>query len=181
MGLFDYVSVNDPRFVCSEGHDMRGEQFQTKDLGCTMGDASIGASLIVRDGGWGDTLPQPFTGEIEIYTDCPMCPAFVQAETFNVHPVGVEFTVVVECDAVVRITRTSPTSAEQIAEAPTLRYMPNCRGPMSHEDACKRKMDHKFMPWDPIPVVSDEVRAAQQAWSDELDAMRAKYTKAVKP
>jgi hypothetical protein len=32
MGLYDTVKVSDPRFVCSEGHDLSDEEFQTKDL-----------------------------------------------------------------------------------------------------------------------------------------------------
>ena len=47
MGLFDTVTVRDPRFVCSEGHDLSDEEFQTKDLGCTMGSATIGFAAIV--------------------------------------------------------------------------------------------------------------------------------------
>lgn len=41
MGLFDYVTVRGPSFVCSEGHDLSGEEFQTKDFGCEMGQVFI--------------------------------------------------------------------------------------------------------------------------------------------
>lgn len=173
MGLFDYVSCDHPAFVCSDGHDLRREEFQTKDLGCTMGGASIGETHIdIRDGGYGDPVALPFSGTIEVYADCPRCPAFVQDETFNLHPVGVAFDVVVVADRIVSVARTSKSSAEQIAEAPTLDYMPNCRGPMNREDAQKRHMDRKFFPWDPVPVVSDEVKERQRAWSERVARWR---------
>lgn len=174
MGLFDYVSVTGDVYRCSEGHDLCDEEFQTKDLGCTMGDASIGSHIDIRDGGWGDTQPRPFSGTIEIYAECRRCPAFVQAETFNTHPVSVDFSVEILDDEVKKVTRTSKTSAEQIAEAPTLEYMPNCRGPMSHADAKRRLIDRKFFPWDPAPVVDEETKERQRAWRERLDGMRRK-------
>lgn len=179
MGLFDYVSVAGPEFRCSEGHDLSGEEFQTKDLGCTMGYASIGKRISISDGGWGETQPSPFTGAIEIYTDCKRCPVFVQDETFNMHTVCVEFAVVVVADKVERVTMTSKSSAEQIAEAPTLEFMPGCRGPMNYEDAHRRHVfDRKFFPWDPVPAVNDETREKQRQWRERIDAMRAKYNRA---
>src|SRR5688500_9315610 len=107
MGLFDYVSVDHPAFVCSEGHDLSDEEFQTKDLGCTMGGAHIGATRIsIQDGGWGETQPVPFSGTIEVYASCTRCPAFVQNETFNTHPVSVEFSVEIANNQIVSVTRT---------------------------------------------------------------------------
>lgn len=174
MGLFDYVHCDRPEFVCSEGHDLRDEEFQTKDLGETMGSASIGNTITIYDGGYGDTQPSPFSGTIEIYATCRRCPAFVQAETFNTHPVSVEFAVEIRDDKVMSVVRTSKSSAEQIAEAPTLEYMPNCRGPMSYEDAKRRQVDRAFFPWDPQPVVSDEAKERQRAWSERRAKWRRK-------
>jgi hypothetical protein len=174
MGLFDYVHFDRPEAICSEGHDLRDEEFQTKDLGETMGSASIGDGISIHDGGYGDTQSRPFSGTIEIYATCRKCPAFVQAETFNTHPVSVDLAVEIRDDKVVSVTRTSASSAEQIAEAPTLEYMPNCRGPMSYEDAKKRQMDRKFFPWDPQPIVSDEVKEKQRAWLEGLAKWRRK-------
>lgn len=177
MGLFDRVAVSRPEFQCSEGHDLTGAEFQTKDLGETMGYAEIDDRITIRDGGWGDTQQSPFSGTIEIYTDCEMCPAFVQDTTFNLHPTCVEFTVEIERDVVRKITRTSKTTAEQIAEAPTLDYMPSCRGPMSHEDARKRHMDRKFFPWDPVPTVDDATKERQRVWSERVASYRTKVAK----
>ena len=60
MGLFDYVYVDDPAFVCSEGHDLNGREFQTKDLGCTMGHAKVsGGGIVLTDGGYGDPPKRP--------------------------------------------------------------------------------------------------------------------------
>ena len=42
MGLFDYVRVSDPRFVCSEGHDLSDCEFQSHDFGEMMGTCSKG-------------------------------------------------------------------------------------------------------------------------------------------
>jgi hypothetical protein len=172
VGLFDYVECDRPEFVCTEGHDLRGEEFQTKDLGETMGSAHIGDRLDLRDGGWGESMSRPFSGTIEVYANCRRCPAFVQAETFNTHPVGVMFDVEIADDVVVKVTRTGKTSAEQLAEAPTLDYMPGCRGPMSYEDAKRRQMDRKFFPWDPVPVVDDETKERQRAWRERIDSWR---------
>lgn len=174
MGLFDYVSCDHPAFVCSEGHDLRDEEFQTKDLGCTMGSASIGNGIDIRDGGWGETQPRPFTGTIEVYTDCKKCPAFVQNETFNMHPVSVEFDVQIVADDVVSIKRTSAATAEQLAQAPRLDYMPDCRGPMKYEDAYRRHIDRKFFPWDPVPVVDDETKERQRLWGERIAQWRRK-------
>lgn len=172
MGLFDRVYCNRPEFVCSEGHDLSDAEFQTKDLGETMGSATIDDRFDFNDGGWGDPIARPFTGDIEVYSDCHQCPAFVQAETFNLHPVSVEFVVRVESDAVVLVTRTSASTVEQIEQAPKLDYMPNCRGPMSYEDAQKRHMDRKFFPWDPVPIVDEETKGRQAAWKERLAKWR---------
>src|SRR5690554_3336352 len=106
-----------------------------------MGSAYIGRRISIRDGGWGDTQPCPFSGTIEVYTNCRECPVFVQNETFNLHPVSVEFTVEIVNDEVRSVTRTSKSSAEQIAEVPTLEYMLDCRGPFDYRTANKRHID----------------------------------------
>lgn len=174
MGLFDYVYCDHPAFVCSEGHDLRDREFQTKDLGCTMGSAEIGRRISIRDGGWGDTQPSPFSGTIKVYTSCHECPVFVQNETFNLHPVSVAFTVEIVNDEVRSVTRTSKSSAEQIAEAPTLDYMPDCRGPFDYSTANKRSIDRKFFPWDPVPVVDEATKERQRAWSERVAQWRRK-------
>jgi len=77
MGLFDYVNVNDPRFACSNGHDLNAEEFQSKDFGCEMGQVRIDngclSSRAVHLG-----LPAADGDKVEIYCICRQCPAFVQ-------------------------------------------------------------------------------------------------------
>jgi hypothetical protein len=174
MGLFDYVTVSGPAFVCSEGHDLSGEEFQTKDLGCTMGDAEIGDRIEIHDGGYGDSVDRPLTSTIEIYCSCRKCPALVQAETFNTHATSVEFEIKIADDIVVAVQRTSETTAEQMASGIREPYMHECRGPMSYEDAKKRQRDGKFFPWDPVPVVDDEAKEAQRKWRADLDEWHVK-------
>lgn len=178
MGLFDYVYCHGPEFVCSEGHDLSGEEFQTKDLGCTMGSAKIGGGWFShRDGGWGDSPPKPMRGEVEIYCSCPLCPVFVQAETFNIVSATVEFSVVIENDRVTSVRRISPSTAEFIEKEPSERYMGGCRGPMSLADAKSRRDASKFFPWDPAPAVSKEAAEAQRAHRESLEAHRKRWAK----
>ena len=135
MGFYDTVHVTSPLFVCSEGHDMRGEQFQTKDLGETMGHATIGTKLELDLGDWNAPVASLFTGTIDIYTSCRQCPAFVQAKTWNVLDAWVEFEVTIAADVVTNVWRRSPSTAEWIASKPTTPYMADAYGPMPHAEA----------------------------------------------
>lgn len=136
MGCFDYVSVSDPQFKCSEGHDLSGSEFQTKDLGETMGDSSIDDGVLTyQPGRWGDPEPNPFTGTIEIYTSCQQCPAFVQNKTWNEVATWVEFSVVVKENAIRSVTMTSDPTHVQVATAKTTPYMLDAHGPMTYAEA----------------------------------------------
>jgi len=141
MGLFDTVHV-DSRFKCSEGHDLSDEEFQTKDLGCTMGDVFIGDKLSMTPGDYGYPPRFPFLGRINIYAHCEKCPAFVQAGTGNLCPTGVDFEIEIIDDVVRSFTRVSESTAEFIANEPKKPYMKGCEGPMSYQDAYKRHIDH---------------------------------------
>lgn len=121
MGLYDTVEVRDPRFVCSEGHDLGYEEFQTKDLGCTMGWSAITSNgdpsqtrLTVHSGGWGDQPRLPYLGCMYICCSCSRCPAFVQAGTGNFCPTGVEFEVEVVDNIVRAIKRVSESTADYL-------------------------------------------------------------------
>lgn len=139
MGLYDYVKCDDPRFICSEGHDLCHEQFQTKDLGCTMGESTIcDGRLTIDDGGWGESPTMPFSGVIELYCDCKQCPAFVQDGTFNLISTWVEFSATVEADLVTEVKRTSISTAEFVKSEPLKPHMRGCAGPMSYTEAYKR-------------------------------------------
>jgi hypothetical protein len=143
MGLFDYVHVHDARFVCSEGHDLRGEEFQTKDLGCTMGDSAIGADGVLdfRDGGYGDPPKMPLNETIATYCTCRKCPAFVQDGTSNLIAMGVDFEVKFEGGRAVSVTRVGATTAEWLAKTPGETWMVGCLGPMTYEEARKIHVD----------------------------------------
>lgn len=162
MGLFDYVSVSGPQFVCSEGHYLGDEEFQTKDLGCTMGSAHIGEAVEVFDGGYGDTQPNPFTDTIEIYCNCSQCPALVQYGTGNFCPTSVEFEVEVVDSKVKSVRRISMPTPEQIQHELAQPYMKDCEGPMTCAAARERHIDYP-----------QEIR---DAWREQ---MRLKW--AVKP
>lgn len=137
MGLFDYVHCKDPRFTCSEGHALDAAEFQTKDLGCTMGDSFLEADgvLAFDDGGWGDPPPMPLNATIEIYCDCRQCPALVQRGTDNLIPTGVDFAVTFVDGRATDVRRTSLATAEQLATTALKPYMAGCAGPMPYADA----------------------------------------------
>lgn len=172
MGLYDCLTCNDPRFVCSEGHHLGAEEFQTKDLGCTMGHGEIDATgtFSFLPGGWGDA---EVGTTINIYTSCRQCPAFVQAGTGNLIEMWVEFAVDLVAPAalnsaahegriapgsdplnartrfgalVVDVRRTSQPTAEQIATMPNEPYMEDAAGPMPWPEALARHQD-SFARW----------------------------------
>lgn len=142
MGLFDYVKVSGPEFKCSEGHDLSGEEFQTKDLGCTMGNATIAdGKLTTTPSDWGAPFIPGGMALIEIYCNCTRCPAFVQAKTFNLVDHGVTFKVLLEKDVVQRVERVGETSAEFVANTPKQPWMKDCRGPMLYQEAYKLHLE----------------------------------------
>lgn len=189
MGLYDDLTCEDPRFVCSEGHSLASAEFQTKDLGCTMGHATIDASgeFFYRPGEWGD----PEVGTmIEIYTDCRQCPAFVQADTGNLIDVWVQFDIEladlaeksnpdVYTGRVVSVARVSEPTAEWLATTPLKPYMQGCAGPMPWAEAQAAHMDHfrarltttpaviVDTPNGPLHVILEKARAAVAAMSPD--------------
>ncbi len=136
MGLFDYVHVEGAEFVCSEGHDLTNEEFQTKDLGCTMGSASFAdGKLTHRDGGYGDGSPRrPLLGRFYVYTACKQCPVFVQAKTGNIVDVDCTFELEFVDDVARSVKRVSKSTAEFLRDTPNETWMKDCIGPMPHSD-----------------------------------------------
>jgi hypothetical protein len=135
MGLYDHVRADREEFKCSEGHDLGGVEFQTKDLGETMGEWALGETLSGQDGGYNEPPPRPFSGRISIYASCEECPAFVQADTLNLCACWVEFEVEIVEDRVRKVARTSPTTAEWLKSEPAEPWMAGCRGPMPYPEA----------------------------------------------
>ena len=136
MGLFDTVGVHGPSFICSEGHDLSQIDFQTKDLGETLGWYSMveGGELTGEAGGYGDAV-LPMVGDVEIYADCLACPAFVQPTAGNIISCTVSFTVTLVAASVRKVVRTSPSTAEFIETTPKEPYMIGCYGPMPYAEA----------------------------------------------
>jgi hypothetical protein len=136
MGLYDHISVSGPEFVCSEGHDLSGEGFQSKDFGCTMGHVAVSADgVTMESGGWGDDVSRPLLGRFYVYGPCTQCPAFVQAKTRNIVECSVEFEVDIVDDKVRSITRISPSTPEFLADTPRQEWMRGCTGPLPYEEA----------------------------------------------
>lgn len=136
MGLFDELLCDDPRIACSEGHDLRRELFQTKDLGESMGMWRIAAGRLTGSyGGYGDPPRRPMLGRVRIYTTCRRCPAFVQAGTANLCDCPVEFEIEFVDDMVREIKRVSESTAEWLIREPKNLWMQGCVGPMSWDEA----------------------------------------------
>lgn len=156
MGLFDYVTVNDPRFVCSEGHDLSGEEFQSKDFGCMMGQVTIEngrtSSRQVYLG-----VPEADSSVVEIYATCTKCPAFVQFGTGNLAGCSVAFDVKLNGDAVESIERTSQSTSEWLAAEPARDWMHRCEGPMPYNDALELHINYG--------ILRPEHRAEFEKWA----------------
>ena len=170
MGMFDYVKVSGESFRCSEGHDLAGEAFQTKDLQCIMGTAHVDESGPFRFeyGGWGpDDFPANFSGEVEIYAGCPECPAFVQGGTLNFCDRSVDFTVRVVEGRVVKVTRHGGTLAEWVAQEQKQPWMAGALGPIPRADAYAIHSRNV-----PIPgALAEGVRKREEEWT-KRDAER---------
>lgn len=146
MGMFDYVRVSGPEFVCSEGHDLSGEEFQTKDLGCTLGYATIRSGrmhfephLIERGRSAEDY--QRFPRVISIGCTCSRCPGFVQANTGN--PVGcdVDFEVDLVYDGtVLHARRVGMSTSEWMEWVVAQPWMAGAEGPMPYTEAREMRM-----------------------------------------
>ena len=135
MGFFDYVHVSDDRFVCSEGHPLSGEEFQSKDFGCVMGSVGITDGVLSFHAGCIDEEPSPDSNEAEVYCDCKQCPAFVQDGTGNLVACWVEFRIKIEGNRVVSVERTSKPTAEWLTHEPAQDHMKDCEGPMTYAEA----------------------------------------------
>lgn len=185
MGLFDRLTCQDPRFVCSEGHHLGAEEFQTKDLGCTMGHATIDVAdlFVFEPAMWGE----PEVGTmIAIYADCTQCPAFVQAGTGNLCAAWVEFAVELAeigrkgdhyTARVNHVRRTSEPTAEWLRTEPAKPWMKGCLGPMSWDQAQSAHMDHyvrsRVVVADPAELIATIARECLAAMTpDEITHMR---------
>ena len=151
MGMYDTVIVGDG-FFCSAGHDLSNQDFQTKDLGETMGTWHLGKYLSGTPGGYGDPVDEKgFTGLISIYTSCTDCPAFVQGSTFNVIDHSVEFEVQLVAGCPVSIKMVSESVDAFIRNTPRQPWMRNAYlGPMPHRKAREISMKRFTQPGQPV-------------------------------
>ena len=142
MGLYDDVSCYREDCKCSEGHDLSGSDFQTKDLGCGMGAFVIEETLTGTPGDYGDEIKRPFLGRVSFYTTCKECPAFVQARTYNLVGMWVTFEAEIVYDKVVTFTRISPDTKDWLVNEPQQPFMDGCFGPMSYNEAYNMHIDN---------------------------------------
>jgi hypothetical protein len=166
MGMFDYYRVSGPAFVCSEGHDLTGEEFQGKSLSCTLASHKIDGDRLTLGAGYSnktEALPH-YTTTIFVGSQCPRCPAFLQAHTYNIFHTYVDFAVAVEgrTGRVLAIERCSETTAEFLRTTPLLESMAGGMGPLPCEEAERIRMENlcNARSW------TDEERAAVKAARD---------------
>jgi hypothetical protein len=138
--MFDYVKCRDSRMVCSEGHDLQDCEFQTKSLDCTMDTYYISGNEL-SPGPGAPPFSKPYLGRLEMYAECRLCPAFVQAKTSNLISCPVDFEVEVIDNKVRAITRTSPSTKEWLEATPRETWMKGCQGPMTWDEAHKLHLD----------------------------------------
>jgi len=144
MGLYDDITVADPRFVCSEGHDLSSEPFQSKDFGCAMGAVLIeNGRLKYAQGHFG--TPSPDGNTAEIYCTCRRCPAFVQFGTGNLCGCDVRFEIGITGDVVTTVTRISPATTDWLHNEPLEAFMKRCEGPMSYDEALELHVRYREM------------------------------------
>jgi hypothetical protein len=74
MGMYDTVYIHDNRMKCKNGHDMSGQDFQTKDLTNTL------STWVLKKGRLkleqhNDEVWEPVakSGVIRVYTTCDNC------------------------------------------------------------------------------------------------------------
>ena len=155
MGLFDYVTMRDPRFVCSNGHDLCGEEFQSKDFGCEMGRVLVESDRVSTHAVCLGK-PEADTAKAEIYGTCTQCPAFVQFGTGNLIGCEVSFEIDLDGDAVKSIKRTSLATNDWLRDEPLARHMNRCEGPMPYAEAeqlhihyrkCRPEHSAEFEAW----------------------------------
>lgn len=135
MGMFDYYVVAGPEFVCSEGHDLAGEEFQGKGMDCTLATHTIADGALSL--GRGQELPR-WTTTIFVGAWCSRCPVYVQAVTANqCHAGSCDFAVTVEgkTGRILAIERCSESTAEFLAAAPSREYLRGAIGPLPSDVA----------------------------------------------
>ncbi len=151
MGMFDSAYCVGPEFVCTAGHDLSEEEFQTKDLDCSLAIIRIEGGRAWYVSGGIDEIPNAaITETLCLNCVCSSCEAFVQAGTGNLIGVYVTFEVDVDAGIVKAIRRVSPPSAEQLAETPRQEWMAGCEGPMPYAEAKERHI-HYPHPWKAKP------------------------------
>jgi hypothetical protein len=138
MGLYDCVYCYGPPFVCSEGHLLDGHEFQTYDLGRTMGEWTLSDRLY---GAPGIQSQYPFTGLLALVTACSICPVYWDPTTGNIMDLLVDFEVHLAADVVGDVRRISPAFREWVRTLDA-----RMRGPMTYDEALKLQRQRRECP-----------------------------------
>lgn len=108
MGMFDTVYIHDNRMKCKNGHDLSGQDFQTKCLTNSL------AAWVIKNGflklekwPWHDNVwePTPKTGTISVYTTCDNCEEFRDNNGVRELNNWAEFLITIKDGTVVKIDR----------------------------------------------------------------------------
>ncbi len=152
MGMFDYIRCIGPEFVCSRGHSLADEEFQTKDFSCELawhkienGVLSFYDGAVTLDPAFNEVgqhgiygqrpdAQRPYLGYIFVYCSCHQCPSFVYGQVGSVASCWCEFKV--------RIVDNKVEMVERIAEdfdefAQKQAGLPDTTGPIPTEEAIK--------------------------------------------
>ncbi len=136
MGMFDSLRCIGPQFVCSRGHSLADEEFQTKDFDCELawhliendtltfyGAEAVRESEVSKHGIFERHEHAPHLGNIFVYTSCHQCPCYVYGEVGTVVACWCEFKVRLVDNKVEAVERTAEDYdefARRQAELPDL-------------------------------------------------------------
>jgi hypothetical protein len=116
VGMFDYANIYDgyteagelvpnTHFKCPAGHDLKGEEFQTKDFGCTLGEVQIYPDEVLFNPSiWSAAEAETVgTGTFNVYTGCLVCRP---AKPGLMHGLWCEFEMVLESWKIISVKAT---------------------------------------------------------------------------
>lgn len=139
MGLYDTLRITHDLARCPDGHDLSEQEWQTKDLGESMGAFHLDETgeikpLDLPEERWRPSLFPP-KGTVQVYTDCPECPVWVQKGTGNVIHADVDYELQFEGTRLTGYLRTTVPYAEQLAKRQASTWFEGAVGPLSDAEA----------------------------------------------